>query len=79
MRGQCVASLDGEASGWWDGLSLLGYGSVTERPEVTARGYRRARCRDCRRQFNERSGGLLNRMGLPSDVMAAGSCPYKGV
>ncbi|WP_434082871.1 IS1/IS1595 family N-terminal zinc-binding domain-containing protein [Acidisoma cladoniae] len=25
--------------------------------EVTARGYRRYRCRDCGRQFNERSGG----------------------
>jgi putative transposase len=47
-----------------------GSGSVTERPEVTARGYRRFRCRDCRRQFNERSGGLLNRTGLPSDVIA---------
>ena len=44
-----------------------GSASVTERPEVTARGYRRFRCRGCRRQFNERSGGLLNRTGLPSD------------
>jgi transposase-like protein len=43
---------------------------VTDRPEVTARGYRRFRCRDCHRQFNERSGGLLNRTGLPSDVIA---------
>jgi putative transposase len=43
---------------------------VTERPEFTARGYRRFRCQDCRRQFNERSGGLLNRTGLPSDVIA---------
>jgi putative transposase len=47
-----------------------GSASVTERPEVTARGYRRFRCRDCHRQFNERSGGLLNRTGLPSDVIA---------
>ena len=43
---------------------------VTERPEVTARGYRRFRCRDCGRQFNERSGGVLNRTCLPSDIIA---------
>ena len=34
-----------------------GSGAVTERPERTARGYRRFRCRDCAKQFNERSGG----------------------
>ena len=44
--------------------------AVTERPEVTARGYRRFRCRACGRQFNERSGGVLNRTCLPSDVIA---------
>ncbi|WP_284945153.1 IS6 family transposase [Acidisoma cladoniae] len=38
--------------------------------EVTARGYRRYRCRDCGRQFNERSGGVLNRACLPSDIIA---------
>ena len=43
---------------------------MTERPEVTARGYRRFRCRDCGRQFNERSGGVLNRTCLPSDIIA---------
>ncbi len=31
---------------------------------------RRFRCRDCGRQFNERSGGVLNRTYLPSDVIA---------
>jgi transposase-like protein len=44
--------------------------AVTERPEVTAQGYRRFRCRDCGRQFNERSGGVLNRTTLPSDIIA---------
>ncbi len=44
--------------------------AVTERPELTARGYRRFRCRDCCRQFNERSVGVLNRTCLPSDVIA---------
>jgi putative transposase len=44
--------------------------AVTERPEVTAQGYRRFRCRDCDRQFNERSGGVLNRTSLPSDIIA---------
>ncbi|MGI4792573.1 MAG: IS6 family transposase [Janthinobacterium lividum] len=43
---------------------------MTERREVTARGYRRFRCRDCGQQFNERSGGVLNRTCLPSDIIA---------
>ena len=47
-----------------------GSAAVTERREVTARGYRRFRCRACGRQFNERSGGVLNRTCLPSDVIA---------
>ncbi len=47
-----------------------GSDAVTERREVTARGYRRFRCRDCGRQFNERSAGVLNRTCLPSDIIA---------
>jgi transposase-like protein len=47
-----------------------GSAAVTERPERTARGYRRFRCRDCGKQFNERSGGLLNHTHYPSDVIA---------
>ena len=47
-----------------------GSAAVTERPGRTARGYRRFRCRDCGRQFNERSAGLLNRAQYPSDVIA---------
>ncbi len=43
---------------------------MTERPEATARSYRRFRCRTCGRQFNERSGGVLNRTCLPSGVIA---------
>ncbi len=43
---------------------------VTERPERTARGYRRFRCRECGKQFNERSAGSLNRTQYPSDVIA---------
>jgi hypothetical protein len=35
---------------------------AAERPERTARGYRRLRCRCCGTQFNERSAGVLNRM-----------------
>jgi hypothetical protein len=34
---------------------------VKERPERTAQGYRRSRCVDCTKQFDERSSGLLNR------------------
>ena len=44
--------------------------AVKERPERTAQGYRRFRCLDCAKQFNERSGGLLNRTQYPSDVIA---------
>src|ERR687894_2057100 len=47
-----------------------GSAAVAERPERTARGCRRYRCRDCGRQFNERSGGVLNRTQYPSDVIA---------
>ena len=44
--------------------------AVTERPDLTAQGYRRFWCRDCGQQFNERSGGVLNRASLPSDISA---------
>jgi putative transposase len=44
--------------------------TVTERPERTAQGYRRFRCRACGKQFNERTGSLLNRTQYPSDVVA---------
>ena len=44
--------------------------AVTERPERTHQGYRRFRCRDCGKRFNERSGGRLNRTQYPSDVIA---------
>ena len=47
-----------------------GSAAVAERPERTARGYRRFRCRCCGTQSNERSGGLLNRAQYPSDVVA---------
>src|SRR5690349_2740678 len=53
-------------------MRCLGCGSaaVTERPERTAQGYPRFRCRDCGKQFNERSAGVLNRTQYPSDVIA---------
>src|ERR687889_2885706 len=44
--------------------------AVSERRERTAQGYRRFRCRACGKQFNERSGGVLNRTQYPSDVIA---------
>src|SRR5215204_3931200 len=47
-----------------------GSAAVTERPERTARGYRRFRCRECGKQYNERSGSLLNHTQYPSDVIA---------
>ena len=53
-------------------MECIGCGSdvLTGRPERTARGYRRFRCRDCGEQCNERSGGLLNRAQSPSDIVA---------
>src|SRR6201992_1029801 len=53
-------------------MDCIGCGSaaVSERPERTAQGYRRFRCRACAKQFNERSGGSLNRTQYPSDVIA---------
>jgi putative transposase len=53
-------------------MRCMGCGStaVSERPERTAQGYRRFRCRACAKQFNERSGGSLNRAQYPSDVIA---------
>ncbi len=43
---------------------------VTERPEHTAQGYRRFRCRQGGKQLNKRSGGVLNRAQYTSDVIA---------
>jgi putative transposase len=47
-----------------------GSAAPSERRDRTAQGHRRFRCRGCGRQFNERSGGLLNRTQCPSDVVA---------
>ena len=47
-----------------------GSAAMTERPERTAQGYRRFRCRECGKQFNERSAGVVNRTQYPSDVIA---------
>ena len=47
-----------------------GPAAVAERSELTAQGYRRFRCRECGKQFSERSAGLLSRTQYPSDVIA---------
>src|SRR5690242_17614922 len=64
----------GDLPSWrgWGQMHCVGCGSkaVTERPERTAQGYKRFRCRACGKQFNERSGTLLNRAQYPSDVIA---------
>lgn len=49
---------------------VRGSEAVTERPERTVHGYRRFRCRTCGKQFNERTGTVLNRTHYPSDVVA---------
>ena len=47
-----------------------GSAAVTQRRERTAQGYHRFRCRDCGKQYNERSDGVLNHAQYPSDVIA---------
>src|ERR1700685_3185768 len=53
-------------------MDCIGCGAtaVSERSERTAQGYRRFRCRDCGKQFNERRESALNRTQYPSDVIA---------
>jgi CDGSH-type Zn-finger protein len=63
-------SLDGRAKLRAMNCVGCGWAAVTERPDLTARGYHRFRCRACGRQFNERSDGLLNLGSLPSDIIA---------
>ena len=50
--------------------AACGGAAVSERPERTAHGYLRFRCRDCGEQFNERTGRSLNCTQYPSDVIA---------
>jgi transposase-like protein len=47
-----------------------GSAAIRERPERTAQGYRRFRCADCGKQFNERSADVLNKAQYPSDIIA---------
>ena len=53
-------------------MGCIGCGSeaVTERPERTAQGYRRFRGCACGKQWNERTGTVLNGTQSPSDVIA---------
>jgi putative transposase len=62
----------GPHHGWADGMRCVACGSeaASERPERTAQGCRRFRCRACGKQSNERSGTVLNRTQHPSDVVA---------
>ena len=53
-------------------MRCIGCGSaaVTQRRERNAQGYKRFRCRACGKQWNERTGTVLNRAQYPSDVIA---------
>ena len=44
--------------------------ATTERPDRTELGYRRFRCRDCQRGFNERTGSPFNRVQYPTDLVS---------
>jgi putative transposase len=43
--------------------------ATTERPDRMELGYRRFRCPDCQRGFNERTGTPYNRLQYPTDVV----------
>jgi transposase-like protein len=43
--------------------------ATTEREGRTVHSFRRFRCRDCGRRFNERIGTALNRVQVPTDIM----------
>jgi putative transposase len=43
--------------------------ATTERRERTELGYRRFRCRSCRREFNERTGTGVNHLQYPTDIV----------
>jgi putative transposase len=47
-----------------------GGAATLERPDRIVQGYRRFRCRDCRKQFNERTGKSMNRTQYSSDIVA---------
>jgi len=57
----------------WGGCGMdcrhCGAARTIERLECTELGYRRFRCRECGREFNERAGTPLNRLQYPSDVV----------
>src|SRR4051794_3170356 len=42
---------------------------TSEREGRTVHGFRRFRCRDCGRRFNERTGTVLNRVQVPTDIV----------
>src|SRR3954449_9452662 len=43
--------------------------STSEREGRTVHGFRRFRCRDCGRRYNERTGTALNRVQVPTDIV----------
>ena len=43
--------------------------ATAEREGRTVHGFRRIRCRDCGRLFNERTGTALNRVQVPTDIV----------
>jgi putative transposase len=43
--------------------------ATTERRERTELGYQRFRCRECQREFNERTGTQFNHLQYPTDIV----------
>src|SRR3982751_6180139 len=43
--------------------------STSEQEGRTVHGFRRFRCRDCGRRYNERTGTVLNRVQVPTDIV----------
>jgi len=44
--------------------------ATTDRADRTERGYRRFRCPECKRVFNERTGTPFNRLQNPTDIIS---------
>src|SRR4051812_16849932 len=43
--------------------------STAEQEGRTVHGFRRFRCRECGRRYNERTGTVLNRVQVPTDIV----------
>jgi hypothetical protein len=70
LAGAALVGSGTRGTGGGDGLCGLRLGPGDGAAGAYGPGLCRFRCRDCGKQYNERSGGLLNHTQYPSDVIA---------